>query len=134
MNNRFNFRIWDNKNKKYTDPFNYMSLDGGILIQATDEFINYVYDPSDVECSKDFDLTIEQCTGLKDRNGKFIYEGDYIRGNGLVSTYKVFWEDGSYCLKSGVCFSQHEADYYKIIGNIHENPELVSEVKNEQYS
>lgn len=72
-----------------------------------------------------------QFTGLTDKNGKEIYEGDVIKNDGLdcIVEYKapeflrrVIKHDlrnQTYPFKS-----HHE---YEVIGNIHENPELLTE-------
>jgi uncharacterized phage protein (TIGR01671 family) len=81
-----------------------------------------------------------QSTGLKDKKGKLIYEGDYIKNLKTNTIYKVFWEDKATCfmLKStrfgGVVstymmFEEYPNDL-EVIGNIYENPELL-EVSND---
>ena len=66
--------------------------------------------------------TIEQCTGLKDKNGKLIFEGDVLLFNGSRSP--VLFDDGSFViLHMGSVFvpiKQKITDVFEIIGNIHE--------------
>lgn len=80
--------------------------------------------------------TICQCTGLKDKNGKLIWENDIIK-NDKGNLYKAFWQDDHYqfswvCVKSEKlpigakwnfdCFRGYEME---IIGNAFDNPELL---------
>jgi len=86
------------------------------------------------------DCILEQYTGLKDKNGEEIYEGDTledcgetdcfghcylafpsVRWNKLKGCYVCRYPDGEELLLSDVCPEK----YCKVIGNIHENPELV---------
>jgi len=71
-----------------------------------------------------------QLTGLKDKNGKEIYEGDVLElfpGSGGSVIKQVSWVDGHFSLKPATfhMFGEDESRHYEIIGNIHENPELL---------
>jgi len=74
-------------------------------------------------------------TGLLDKEGKEIYEGDIVTADYLVMTsrYKVTIEDGHTQLvhirNNTLRFflSKDNVEVYEVIGNIYENPELIKE-------
>ena len=81
----------------------------------------------------------QQYTGVKDRNGKEIYEGDILherhfvswsreKGERYVDVFAVVWHDGGFTLKPIGKEHIRTLDWtqYEIVGNIYENPELIA--------
>nr|DAH64227.1 MAG TPA: YopX protein [Caudoviricetes sp.] len=84
--------------------------------------------------------TVGQFTGLKDKNGVEIFEGDVIgsqnkdRSNWYVSHHKIVWHDTGFvgkqiCSRSfiGLEHWTRGENGYVVIGNIYENPELLEQ-------
>jgi len=92
----------------YFEP---MTFDNGLWFQAMQKHINEHISPP------------LQFTGLKDINGKDIYEGDFIKLHEYGDdVYKeVEFRNGSFCIH-GFNWNKKTAE---VIGNIYENPELL---------
>lgn len=79
--------------------------------------------------------TICQCTGLKDKNGKLIWENDIVRDE-YGNFYKAFWQNDyyqfSFCAKTGVFpigakwnLWSFKSSEIEVVGNIFDNKELL---------
>ena len=75
------------------------------------------------------EVVLMQFTGLKDKNGKEIYEGDILTYNGITSNGNKIIREVNYNaetarFQSGMYPLTQSVELSEIIGNIYENPEL----------
>ena len=78
-----------------------------------------------IDCFVVDPATVGQYTGLKDKNGVEIYEGDVLRAeSGKI--YEVIFGQGAYRIKHSTRkLLLVDGWYYEVIGNIHDAPELL---------
>jgi uncharacterized phage protein (TIGR01671 family) len=71
--------------------------------------------------------TVGQYTGFTDKNGKKVFEGDILK-NGFGGIRVVVFMNSRFILKNinnNQCSSWAYMDKHEIVGNIHDNPELL---------
>lgn len=121
------FRVWDNTVKKYIDG-RYVGISGLGLLHVAKCIIKNCFRPPHTRKNPWF--IVEQYTGLKDKNGREIYEGDVLIDDTgePIEYWVVKFSDGGFVGEcAGVAEPLFELTNLEIAGNIHENPELVEE-------
>lgn len=123
------FRAWDGAKKEmFKDTF--AITESGQVVVVEQEFVTSPPDYVFVD-----HLVIMQSTGLKDKNGKEIFEGDILYGYAGEDFWEIVefdTEEGKWIRKdiwynSKLGLSENN-EFMEIVGNIYENPELL-EVK-----
>lgn len=127
MNRQIKFRAWNYAARSWQTEFTGMNLNGEILSLMPDK---------QYALNKDVAIVFQQFTGLFDKNGNEIYEGDIIKsGNGRIWEVKF----GQYV--STIPNSARACGWYitgdtavldygtgendEVVGNIYQNPELI---------
>ena len=121
------FRAWDIKRKgmEYIDDLYWFEEEGVHEIEdgkARGAYATY---------------EIMQYTGLKDKNGRGIYEGDIVRvpaGYGGDYRYPeylgaVSYQVNEFVVECGECFQDFQWSELEVIGNVHEHPELLHDTQ-----
>lgn len=135
MNDRFKFRIFikNESNPKYNGMFKVHSLHLGtnkVIISSQH---------GNVSVNLDSNKILMQSTGLKDKNGKLIYEGDIVNMQHWRTPQEIIYINGVYCGwymkqtkkekgctgKDCLSFSSEHIGKAEVIGNIYENKELL---------
>lgn len=152
MQDRFRFRAWDKNNKRMLYNIENAYDFGGVEDEKGNEVEDCYADcfssflPYDEEDENE-KFVVEQCTGLRDKNGRLIYEGDILSTSNKDHQHDIwepedwgytfiYWNEKNLCFAGTKWFidgpeeeSVFNAEFVEIVGNIHENPELLEELK-----
>lgn len=95
---------------------------GNHFIRVTEEDYNYVLEDYEI-----LSETVGEYTGLTDKNGKKIFEGDIIRSNSERGYIEYYPNDCAFDVVDdhGFYWLISEMSNIEVIGNIHDNPELL---------
>ena len=137
MNDRFTFRAWNIAQKRYMQDLNLLGFGRINTFREVEECeLDDHNNPRTYATYEQDEVILEQCTGLKDKNGKLIYDGDIMEHRiylGNPELYVVKWsesvngwvyQEAKNSLKTSYILTEFTDS---IIGNIHENPELLKE-------
>ena len=125
-------RVWDKAGEEYF-PL-HEGADGLIGITVKGDNILFVED-GEVSTGDAEDYIIEPCTWIKDKNGKMIYKGDIVAEyNGDIIGTIVQHPSGEWQIEwigifGGVSKLYDHRDLCEVVGNIHENSELLERKK-----
>ncbi len=149
MNRQLKFRIWDKQNKKWLENSSSLHCYSNWKIcPFTGNLVDYVgafdgdhgesftaspaadYYLEGAKFVKEPRYVIQQYTGLKDCNGKEIYEGDIVKWHeGENNLSEVIFQNGSFMVRGinwgAFWYLSDYCNFYKIIGSIMQNPELI---------
>ena len=132
MEREIKFMAWLKKKKIMLTVTRLDYMQDGIYINGADykdTKYRYYY-----EALSPLEIELIQFTGLLDKNGKEIYEGDIIKiptlQGGKSYNQKVIFNEGRFMLdfkynKSGYMFTKNNMEQSEVIGNIYENKNLI---------
>lgn len=142
MSREIKFRVFVYNKMFYQDKYNaYSDNLASIDICKNTITITEFYNYEDVYRFEDEEVKLMQYTGLKDKNGKEIYEGDIIKYKfpydtrlKHISPVKFLETEASFGIKDRYgnkipLYTISANNYFEVIGNIYENKNLLEKNK-----